>query len=135
MQQAMAAAKTAEERALVVNRCRTSYSIESLRYVLPYLEQPEFVQLACETIVELAHHRELANPIQERIRSAVDKVIKLSKDAVVVDRANRYKTGVDLCATKANGRDQLAMTTLEQVRELFTCIQRRNPNSFLKPRF
>ena len=62
MKQAMAAAKTAEERALVVNRCRTSYSIESLRYVLPFLDQPEFVQLACETIVELAHHRELPNP-------------------------------------------------------------------------
>ena len=62
MKQAMAIAKTDEERSLVVNRCRTSYSIESLRYVLPYLEQPNFVQLACETIVELAHHRELREP-------------------------------------------------------------------------
>ena len=93
MQQAMAAAKTAEERALVVNRCRTSYSIESLRYVLPYLEQPEFVQLACETIVELAHHRELREPNKSEFDPALDKVIKLSKDAVVVDRANRYKRG------------------------------------------
>ena len=41
MKQAMAIAKTDEERSLVVNRCRTSYSIESLRYVLPYLEQAE----------------------------------------------------------------------------------------------
>ncbi len=93
MKQAMAAAKTAEERALVVNRCRTSYSIESLRYVLPYLEQPEFVQLACETIVELAHHRELREPHKGEFDPALDKVIKLSKDAVVVDRANRYKRG------------------------------------------
>ena len=69
MKQAMAIAKTDEERALVVNRCRTSYSIESLRYVLPYLEQPKFVQLACETIVELAHHRELREPNKWRIRS------------------------------------------------------------------
>ena len=93
MKQAMAAAKTAEERALVVNRCRTSYSIESLRYVLPFLEQPEFVQLACETIVELAHHRELREPNKGEFDPALDKVIKLSKDAVVVDRANRYKRG------------------------------------------
>jgi HEAT repeat protein len=93
MKQAMAAAKTAEERAFVVNRCRTSYSIESLRYVLPFLEQPEFVQLACETIVELAHHRELREPNKGEFDPALDKVIKLSKDAVVVDRANRYKRG------------------------------------------
>jgi HEAT repeat protein len=93
MKQAMAAAKNAEERALVVNRCCTSYSIESLRYVLPYLEQPEFVQLACETIVELAHHRELREPNKSEFDPALDKVIKLSKDAVIVDRANRYKRG------------------------------------------
>jgi HEAT repeat protein len=93
MKQAMAVAKTAEERAVVVNRCRTSYSIESLRYVLPFLEQPEFTQLACETIVELAHHRELREPNKGEFDPALDKVIKLSKDAVVVDRANRYKRG------------------------------------------
>jgi HEAT repeat protein len=93
MKQAMSAAKTDEERALVVNRCRTAYSIESLRYVLPYLEQPTFVQLACETIVELAHHRELREPNKTEFDPALDKVIKLSHDAVVVDRANRYKRG------------------------------------------
>ena len=93
MKQAMAIAKTDEERSLVVNRCRTSYSIESLRYVLPYFEQPKFVQLACETIVELAHHRELREPNKSEFDPALDKVIKLSNDAVVVDRANRYKRG------------------------------------------
>ena len=93
MKQAMAAAKTDEERALVLNRCRTSYAIESLRLVLPYLEQPEFAQLACETIVELAHHRELREPNKTEFDPALDKVIVLSKDAVVIDRANRYKRG------------------------------------------
>ena len=93
MKQAMSVAKTDGERSLVVNRCRTSYSIESLRYVLPYLEQPNFVQLACETIVELAHHRELREPNKSEFDPALDKVIKLSNDPVVVDRANRYKRG------------------------------------------
>ncbi|HEY2882420.1 MAG TPA: HEAT repeat domain-containing protein [Pirellulales bacterium] len=93
MKQAMAMAKTNDERALIVQRCRTSYSVESLRYVLPYLEKPEFAQLACETIVELAHHRELREPNKSEFDPALDRVIKLSKDAVVVDRANRYKRG------------------------------------------
>jgi len=93
MKQAMAAAKTDEERTLVLNRCRTSYAVESLRFVLPYLEQPEFVQLVCETIVELAHHREVREPNKTEFDPALDKVIVLSKDAVVIDRANRYKHG------------------------------------------
>ncbi len=51
------------------------------------------MQLACETIVELAHHRELREPNKSEFDPALDKVIKLSNDPVVVDRANRYKRG------------------------------------------
>ena len=51
------------------------------------------MQPACETIVELAHHRELREPNKSEFDPALDKVIKLSTDAVVVDRANRYKKG------------------------------------------
>jgi HEAT repeat protein len=93
MKQAMSIAKSDDERCLVINRCRASYAVESLRYVLPYLDQPQFVQLACETIVELAHHRELREPNKNEFDSALDRVIKLSSDEVVVDRANRYKRG------------------------------------------
>jgi HEAT repeat protein len=93
MKQAMSIAKSDEERSLVINRCRASYAVESLRYVLPYLDQPQFVQLACETIVELAHHRELREPNKSEFDSALDRVIKLSTDEVVIDRANRYKRG------------------------------------------
>ncbi len=93
MKQAMSIAKTDEERSLVVNRCRTAYAIESLRYLLPYLDKPEFTQLACETIVELAHHREIRDPNKTEFDAALDRVIKLSKDDVVIDRANRYKKG------------------------------------------
>jgi HEAT repeat protein len=93
MKQAMSIAKSDDERSLVINRCRASYAVESLRYVLPYLDQPQFVQLTCETIVELAHHREVREPNKSEFDSALDKVIKLSSDDVVVDRANRYKRG------------------------------------------
>jgi HEAT repeat protein len=93
MKQAMSVAKTDDERTLVINRCRTAYAVESLRYVLPFLDQPEFAQMACETIVELAHHRELREPNKGEFDPALDKVIMLSKDAVVVERASRYKRG------------------------------------------
>jgi HEAT repeat protein len=93
MKQAMSVAKTPEEEALVINRCRTAYDVETLRFVLPYIDRPQFAQLACETTVELAHHRELRDPNKAEFDKALDKVIAVSKDPVVVDRAGRYKRG------------------------------------------
>jgi hypothetical protein len=93
MKQAMTAAKTREEQSLVINRCRTAYDVETLRFVLPYIAQSEFAQLACETVVELAHHREIRDPNKAEFDKALDKVIEVSSDEVVVDRANRYKRG------------------------------------------
>lgn len=93
MKQAMDAARTPEEKALVINRCRTAYSVDTLRFVLPFLAQAPFAQIACETIVELAHHREVREPHKAEFDKALDQVIKISEDPEVVDRAQRYKRG------------------------------------------
>jgi hypothetical protein len=93
MKLAMKIAKTPEEESFVVNRCRTAYDVETLRFVLPYIDRPQFAQLACETTVELAHHRELRDPNKAEFDKALDKVMATSKDPVVVDRAGRYKRG------------------------------------------
>lgn len=93
MKQAMTAARTNEERLLVINRSRTAYAVETMRFVLPYVDQPAFAQMACETIVELAHHREVRDPHKTEFDKALDKVIAVSKDPVVIDRAGRYKRG------------------------------------------
>ena len=93
MKQAMQAARTPQEKSLVINRCRTAYSVETMRFVLPYLAQAPFAQIACETIVELAHHREVRDPHKAEFDKVLDQVIKISADPVVVDRAQRYKRG------------------------------------------
>jgi HEAT repeat protein len=93
LKQAMKVAKTPEETSLVINRVRTAYDVNSVRFVLPYVDQPEFAQIACETIVEIAHHREVRDPNKAEVDKALDKVIATSKDSVVVERANRYKRG------------------------------------------
>lgn len=93
MKQAMQAARTPEEQSLVINRCRTAYSVETMRFVLPFLAKSPFAQIACETIVELAHHREIRDPHKAEFDKALDQVIKISEDPVVVDRAQRYKRG------------------------------------------
>lgn len=93
MKQAMQAARTAQEKLLVINRCRTAYTVDTLRFVLPYVAQDPFAQVACETIVELAHHREIRDPNKAEFDKALDLVIKTSEDPVVIDRAQRYQRG------------------------------------------
>ncbi|MDG2383891.1 MAG: HEAT repeat domain-containing protein [Pirellulaceae bacterium] len=80
-----------EERKLALKRASAIRIPETLRFVLPYMDQPGFSDQACETIVELAHHRNLREPNEAEFHQALDQVIATSKNATVVDRANRYK--------------------------------------------
>jgi hypothetical protein len=67
--------------------------VETLRFVLPYVDEASFDQAACDTIVELAHHREIRDPNKVEFNKALDKVIAVSKNPEVIERANRYKRG------------------------------------------
>jgi len=67
--------------------------MESLHFVLPYLDKAENAQEACATIVELAHRRELREPNKPEFDKALDAVIRLCKDPDLIDRAKRYRKG------------------------------------------
>jgi hypothetical protein len=87
----MAMCKTDQQRKLMLRRASAIRTVETLRFILPYLDQLAFAEQACESIVELAHHRGLREPNKAKFHQALDRVIATSKDAVVVERANRYK--------------------------------------------
>jgi len=93
MKEAMKVARTPEEQSLVLNRTRTAYDVAAVRFVMPYVEDPDLAQIACETVVEIAHHREVRDPHKAEFDKDLDKVIEVSKDPVVIERANRYKRG------------------------------------------
>ncbi|MGD0896949.1 MAG: HEAT repeat domain-containing protein [Thermoguttaceae bacterium] len=93
LQKAMGLATRDEERNLVLRKCQAVRTIESLRFVAPYMEQPALAQQAAATVVELAHHRELRGPNKAEFDRALDSVIRTSRDADVLDRAQRYKKG------------------------------------------
>ncbi|MHB1036846.1 MAG: HEAT repeat domain-containing protein [Pirellulales bacterium] len=88
---AMAMATTDAERNLILTRARAIRTIESLRFVAPYMNQPAYAQKACETVVELAHQRWLRQPNKAEFDAALDMVIRTSKDAKIIDRAKRYQ--------------------------------------------
>lgn len=89
----MALATRDEERKLVLDRAKAVRTIDSLRFVLPYLDQPALGQQACATVVELAHYRELRDPNKSEFDHALDRVISVCSDATLVDIAQRYQRG------------------------------------------
>ena len=93
LKQAMKMASRDEEKKLAIKRAAAIRTVDSLRFVLPYADQTALSEQACESVVELAHHRGLRDANKEEFHKALDKVIATSKDNVVVDRANRYKRG------------------------------------------
>ena len=91
LKQVMALCTREEDRRQVIRRARAIRTIETLRFLAPYMDQPQFAEQACESIVELAHHRGLREPNKQEFDRALDQVIATSQDAVVVERAGRYK--------------------------------------------
>jgi hypothetical protein len=82
-----------EDRRLVIRRAKAIRTVETLRFVVPFVDDPALAETASETVVELAHHRELRDANKPEFHAALDKVLKTSKDATVLERATRYKKG------------------------------------------
>ena len=88
---AMKQASRDEERRLVLDRARDVPTFATVRFVAPYLDDPKTAGLACATIVELLHREELRNP-KDECDKILDKVIAISKDKSLAERARSFKS-------------------------------------------
>ena len=79
-----------EVRCLILQRAAAVRTLQTLRFVAPYLDQPGLAQSACKSVVELAHHKELLNPNKAEFAPRLKKVIAISKDPTLVELARRY---------------------------------------------
>ena len=77
----------------MIERARAIRTIETLRFLLPFVENPVTSEKACGSIVELAHHRDLREPNKLEFDKALDIVLATSKNAESLERAKRYKIG------------------------------------------
>ncbi|MCA9188456.1 MAG: hypothetical protein R3E01_24650 [Pirellulaceae bacterium] len=93
LQSALSMSTRDEERTLAVSRASAIRSVETLRFLVPLLDDPLLAESACGSIVELAHQRQLRDDNKAEFHAALDKVIATTKDPVVIDRAQRYKKG------------------------------------------
>jgi HEAT repeat protein len=90
LKKAMELADSDAQRAAVIKRARAIRSVETFRFVAPYMDDPKFTQVACETVVELAHHKVLRQPNKAEFNPALEKVIKLTKDPELILRSKHY---------------------------------------------
>lgn len=82
-----------EDRMRVLERANAIRTVETFRFVVPYLDDPKFAEPACLSVVELAHHQKLRDAHKQEFHAALDKVIATTKDPELVERATRYKEG------------------------------------------
>jgi HEAT repeat protein len=91
LERAMELASSVEQKNLILKRAPAIRSLETLRFVAPYMDQPEFSQAACKAAVGLAHHKALRQPNKAEFNKVLDKVIALSKDSKLIDEAKAYQ--------------------------------------------
>ena len=89
----MGLCETDADRARLLERASAVRTVETFRFVVPYLEQPALAPAACKSVVELAHHRNLRDAHKTEFLAALDRVIATTQDAELVERAGRYKEG------------------------------------------
>jgi HEAT repeat protein len=94
LQSAMQLADRAEDRQLILTRASTVRTMAAVEWIAEFLEQAELAQAACESLVELAHHRFLRQPNMDRFRPILQRVSQISDNAEVVERAKRYQLGL-----------------------------------------
>ena len=82
-----------EQRGRLIERANAIRTVETFRFVLPYVDDPKFAEPACKSVVELAHHQKLRDAHKDEFMKALDKVIATTKNPELVERAERYKQG------------------------------------------
>lgn len=81
------------DKARVLERANAIRTIETFRFVVPFLDDPALAEPACASIVELAHHQKLRDAHKQEFTAALDKVLRTTKNEELVERATRYKAG------------------------------------------
>jgi hypothetical protein len=93
VQKTLAVCDADEQRGRLIERANAIRTIETFRFVLPYLDDPKYVEPACKSVVELAHHQKLRDAHKDEFTKALDKVIATTKNPELVERAGLYKQG------------------------------------------
>jgi hypothetical protein len=90
LKQAMEMATRDDERSLALQRAGAIRTADSLRFAVSYLDHPSLSPDACRAVVDLAHYKELRDPNRDAFAAALKRVLALTSDQGLKDRAERY---------------------------------------------
>ena len=91
LKKAMTLAASKAQKTAILRRARAIRTMDSLHFVLPYMDDSDFAQIVAETAVELAHHKGLRHRNTAEFNRVLDKASRISTDPRVIDKAKRYK--------------------------------------------
>ncbi|MDR3196248.1 MAG: hypothetical protein LBU34_00125 [Planctomycetaceae bacterium] len=80
-----------EEKRLIIQRAGQVRHVDSLKFILQYFGNAELQDTVIRSVLDLAHHTDLRRSDKEAFGAALDKVIDVTKDQGLLDRAKRYK--------------------------------------------
>lgn len=94
LKEAMELAERDDERRLIADRASAIRQVETVRWLLPMLDNPTLAREAGRSVTELGRHRGLVQPHAEEFKKALTKVVELCPDQGAVERAKRYMEGL-----------------------------------------
>ena len=94
LQKAMTFATHDTDRCLILERAGNVRTMETVRWIAPYLKNQTTSESAAESILDLAHHKFLRNPNKAEFTPLFEEIGRVSKDPKKIDRANRYRLGM-----------------------------------------
>lgn len=93
VEQTMKLCESDTERRRLLERAAAIRTVATLRFLTPFLDEPELAEAAARGVVALAHHRRLRDGHPAEFTAALDRVLTVAKDPVTRERADRYQQG------------------------------------------
>ena len=80
-----------DEKRLIIERVGQIRTVESLRFVLKYIDESALQERACWAVLELAHQTNLRRSAREEFDAALDKVLSVLDKIPDQNRRNDYR--------------------------------------------
>lgn len=94
LQNAMKQATDTADQTWCLTRLASVRTMDAVNWAASSLDDPLLAEAACQTIVNLAHHRFLREPNKTRFTELLTKVEKTTKNAKVAENAKKARMGM-----------------------------------------
>ena len=80
-----------DEKRLIIERVGQIRVVESLRFIMQFIDDPELRERTCQSVLDLAHHTGLRRSARPEFNAALDKVLEVTTNDGFRNRATQYR--------------------------------------------